>query len=80
MPALVSCCERRPDAERTCRSTPARVASVARYSNAAMILGPAVGIPRVVERVHADDDALDAPSTSAQPSASESKIVLRAGT
>ena len=36
-------------------STPARVASVARRSNAPRI-GAAIRITRIVERVHADDD------------------------
>ena len=42
-------------------------------------LGPAVRVAGVVERVDADED-VGAPSTSAQPSASDRKIVLRAGT
>ncbi len=39
----------------------------------------AIGIAGVVERIHADEDVA-APSTSAQASAKERKMVLRAGT
>ena len=45
----------------------------------AQVLGPAVGIARIVERVDADDD-VGTPSASAHASASDRKTVLRAGT
>ena len=60
-------------------STPARVASAASCSNARDELRAAVGIARVVERVDADDDLRRRRATSAHPSASDRKIVLRAG-
>ena len=60
-------------------STPALVARFAMRSNASMNSGRQSGIAGVIERIHADED-VGASSTSAQASAKERKIVLRAGT
>ena len=41
---------------------------------------PAIGITRVIDGVHAHENIARRPATSAQPSASASNRVLRAGT